>query len=241
VSDQKAVTPFRFVGCLELREMLGRKAADVQQLMTIVEEAPLDSIYYHTHSYFLRHEYAPTLFPSDFATWAAISVRDRVLSERLGLIDPFEFPDLESLRGQIASTIDDHLKTLWNVPRLIHGEPFEFVRSHIIEVDLELAAGSLKEFRDLLSAVDRSALFNHICEAKNRKGRRTNDFVTWVGTEIGLNLSNLAEQILAIQPIGLTLEGIRARMLSVLDPWLARTESESAQPSAVSFQPEADR
>ncbi len=222
MGDRKAATPFRFIGCLELREMLGRKAADVQQLMVAIEDAPLDSIYYHTHSYFLRNEYAPTLFPSDFATWAAVSVRDRVLSERLGLIDPFEFKDVESLRAQIVSTIDDHLKSLWNVPRLIHGEPFEFIRSHIIEVDLELSAGSLKEFRDQLSTVDRSALFNHICEAKIRKGRRSGDFITWIGSDLGLSLPKLAEQIAAIQPLGLTLEGIRTRNLAVLDAWLAQ-------------------
>ncbi len=190
--------------------------------MTVIEDAPLDSIYYHTHSYFLRNEYGPTLFPSDFATWAAVSVRDRVLSERLGFIDPFEFKDVESLRAQIVSTIDDHLKSLWNVPRLIHGEPFEFIRSHIIEVDLELSAGSLKEFRDQLSTVDRSALFNHICEAKIRKGRRSGDFITWIGSDLGLSLPKLAEQIAAIQPLGLTLEGIRARTLAILDAWLAQ-------------------
>ena len=224
MSDRKAATPFRFIGCLELREMLGRKAADVQQLMAVIEEAPLDSIYYHTHSYFLRYEYGPSLFPNDFATWAAVSVRDRLLSERLGLIDPFEFRDLESLRSQIVSTIDDHLKSLWNVPRLIHGEPFEFIRSHIIEVDLELSAGSLKEFRDQLSTVDRSALFNHICEAKIRKGRRSGDFITWIDSDQGLFLPKLAQQVAAIQPLGLTLEGIRARTLAVLDPWIAGAE-----------------
>ena len=227
MSDRKAVTPFHFIGCLELREMLGRKAADIQQLMTVIEEAPLDSIYYHTHSYFLRHEYGPTLFPNDFATWAAVSVRDRVLCERLGLIDPFEFKDLESLRAQIVSTIDDHLKSLWNVPRLIHGEPFEFIRSHIIEVDLELSAGSLKEFRDQLSTVDRSALFNHICEAKIRKGRRSGDFITWIASDQGLSLPKLADRIGSIQPLGLTLEGIRARTLAVLDAWLAQAEQET--------------
>lgn len=222
MGDQKAATPFYFVGCVELREMLGRKAADVEQLMQGIEEAPLDSIYYHTHSYFLRYEYGPGLFPNDFATWAAISVRDRVLSERLGLIDPFEFKDLESLRAEIVSTIDDHLKRLWSVPRVIQGEPFEFIRSHVIEVDLELTANSLKEFRDLLATVDRSALFNHICEAKIRKGRRSNDFIAWIGSETGLNLPKLAEQVGAIQPIGLTLEGIRSRTLAILDKWLAQ-------------------
>jgi hypothetical protein len=162
------------------------------------------------------------LFPNDFATWVAVSVRDRVLSERLGLIDPFEFRDVEALRAQIVSTIDDHLQSLWNVPRVMHGDPFEFVSSHIIEVDLELSAKSLEEFRDHLATVDRSVLFNHICEAKIRKGRHSGDFILWIGSESGLNLPDLAAQVAAIQPMGLTLEGIRARTLEVLDRYIAR-------------------
>ena len=225
MGNHKAVTPFHFVGCVELREALARKAADIEQLMRGIEEAPLDSIYYHTHSYFLRHEYEPSLFSSDFATWVAVFVRDRVLSERLGLIDPFEYRDLESLRGEIVSTIDEHLTHLWKVPRVVHGEQFEFVRSHIIEVDLEVSAGTLKEFRDLLSCIDRSALFNHLCEAKIRKGRRSNDFVAWINSDTGLNLPALAAAVSAIQPLGLTLEGIRARNLAVLDDWLAKTDA----------------
>ena len=220
VLDHKATTPFHFIGCIELREMLGRKAADVQQLMAAIEEVPLDSIYYHTHSYFLRYEHGPTLLPNDFATWAAISVRDRALSERLGLIDPFEFRDLESLRNEAVSIIDDHLKSLWNVPRLIHGEPFEFIRSHIIEVDLAMIANSLREFRDLLASLDRSSLFIHICEARMRKGRRAGDFVSWIESETGLGLPELAGRMATIQPLGLSLEGIRSRMLAVLDDWL---------------------
>ena len=222
MNPRPSPAPFQFVGCVELREMLGRKAADVQQLMEGIEEVPADSIYYHTHSYFLRYEYGPTLFPNDFATWVAVSVRDRVLSERLGLIDPFEFRDVEALRAQIVSTIDDHLQSLWNVPRVMHGDPFEFVSSHIIEVDLELTARSLEEFRDHLATVDRSVLFNHICEAKIRKGRHSGDFILWIGSESGLNLPDLAAQVAAIQPMGLTLEGIRARTLEVLDRYIAR-------------------
>ncbi len=212
--------------------MLGRKAADIQQLMNAIEEVPADSIYYHTHSYFLRYEAGPTLFPSDFATWAAVSVRDRILSERLGLIDPFEFRDLEALRAEIVATIDAHLTSLWNVPRVIHGEPFEFVSSHILEVDLELSANSLSEFRELLSCVDRSALFNHICEAKIRKGRKGGDFVIWIGSPEGLNLPDLATRLAAIQPIGLTLEGIRGRMLTLVDDYLTQTLSQTAVASS---------
>src|SRR5262249_56544173 len=78
------------MACWELREMLGRRAADVQELLDGLEEVPLDSIYFHTHSYFLRHPYISGPYPNDFANWAAIQLRDRVLGERLAVIYPLE-------------------------------------------------------------------------------------------------------------------------------------------------------
>jgi len=38
--------------CIEIKELLGKKADDEQELLELIEEVPLDSIYYHTHSYF---------------------------------------------------------------------------------------------------------------------------------------------------------------------------------------------
>jgi hypothetical protein len=76
---------FLFTGCWELREMVGRSARDEQQLLEAIEEIPLDSLSYHTQSFFLRHKYIAGPYPNDFATWAAIQVRDRVLGEKLGI------------------------------------------------------------------------------------------------------------------------------------------------------------
>ena len=87
MTKEKVERPFLFVGCWELREMLGRSARDEQQLLEAIEEVPSDSIYYHTHSFFLRHKYIAGPYPNDFATWAAIQVRDRVLGEKLGIHD----------------------------------------------------------------------------------------------------------------------------------------------------------
>jgi hypothetical protein len=88
MANRRAEHPFVFVGCWELREMLGRSARDERQLLEAIEEVPLDSIYYHTHSFMLRHKYIAGPYPNDFATWAAIQVRDRVLGEKLGILSP---------------------------------------------------------------------------------------------------------------------------------------------------------
>lgn len=43
---------FSFMGCIEIKELLGKKADDERELLELIEEAPRDSIYYHTHSFF---------------------------------------------------------------------------------------------------------------------------------------------------------------------------------------------
>ena len=48
---------FRFTGCSELHEILGKTAEDERRLVELIEEVPLDSIYFHTPRYFLRHSY----------------------------------------------------------------------------------------------------------------------------------------------------------------------------------------
>lgn len=75
------------------------------------------SIYYHTHTYFLRHSHVEQLYPNDFAQWVAMEVRDHILGERLAVVDPFEFTGLESLREEFISVIDDHLSRTTIVPR----------------------------------------------------------------------------------------------------------------------------
>src|SRR5512135_3223222 len=109
MDHRTAEYPFVFVGCWELREMLGRSARDERQLLEAIEEIPLDSIYYHTHSFFLRHQYIAGPYPNDFATWVAVQVRDHVLGEKLGILDPFDYENLDALRIEIVNIIEDHL------------------------------------------------------------------------------------------------------------------------------------
>jgi hypothetical protein len=130
----EAKNPFQFMACWELREMLGRRAADAQELLDGLDEVPLDSIYFHTHSYFLRHPYIAGPYPNDFANWAAIQLRDRVLGERLAVIDPSEVGDLEGLRNELVTIIDDHLSHVGYVPRVVYGELFFFMQSRILAV-----------------------------------------------------------------------------------------------------------
>ncbi len=215
MTSKKAEHPFVFVGCWELREMLGRSARDEQQLLEAIEEIPLDSIYYHTHSFFLRHKYIAGPYPNDFATWAAIQVRDRVLGEKLGILDPFEFDNLEALRIEIVAILEEHLSQFQITPRVTYGEPFYFMQSRIIEVPTDLQAWTLTEFREDLAMVDVGSIYYHTFEAIVRLGRKKNDFARWI--EDQLYLPGLAQKLSQIDPYMTSLEGIRHRMIQLCD------------------------
>ena len=91
----REASPFAFVGCIELREILGHRARDERELMEKLEQVPPGSVYYHTHSVFLRHPRMTHAYPNDFANWVATHIRDQVLAERLSVVDPFQFSNLE--------------------------------------------------------------------------------------------------------------------------------------------------
>jgi hypothetical protein len=210
-----ATDPFRFIGCVELRQSLDPRATDERELLDRLEDVPSGSIFYHTHGYFLRHRPITTAYGNDFAAWVAVHVRDQVLAERLAVINPFEFASLEALREELLSVVNDHLVRLSVVPRVEFGEVFHFQQSHIVEVPLGPAAATLAEFRQALAEVDASSIYYHMVEARARLGRRSGDFAEWLRSSLGMTA--LAEKIERIDAYMTSLERVRARVLALVD------------------------
>ncbi|NGZ96466.1 MAG: hypothetical protein CV089_10125 [Nitrospira sp. WS110] len=212
---------FRFLGCSEIQEILGKQAEDERTLAELLEEVPLDSIYFHTHSFFLRHRFIERTYPNDFAEWVGEQVRDHVLAERLSVVDPFEYPSLEALREELISLIDDHLSGLATVPRAGFGAPFYFSRSRILEVPTGLEVRTLREFRAAISDVDVSVIYFHVFESHLRLQREENDFSAWI--RHGLKLTELADRMRALNPYLGSLERLRSNLLNMCDDQLARS------------------
>lgn len=222
-----AAQPFAFVGCIELREILGHRARDERELMEELERVPVGSVYYHTHGVFLRHPQLTRAYPNDFANWVAAHIRDQVLAERLSVVDPFQFSGLEELREELISILEDHVSALQPVPRVVFGEPFFFVQSHLLQVSTGFAARTLDEFRRVLAVVDASTIYFHVLDARARRGVTGGDLAHWIETQLGLPA--LAEQIGRINPYPGGLEQIRAEVLRLVDAELGRRATAGEQ------------
>jgi hypothetical protein len=218
---------FRFIGCSEIQEILGKQAEDERQLAELLEEVPLDSVYFHTHSYFLRTRFIERAYPNDFAEWAGEQVRDHVLAEQLCVVDPFDFASLDALRDELISMIDSHLSGMGTVPRVGFGTPFYFSRSRILEVPTGLEVRTLREFRDAISEVDVSAIYFHVFEAHLRLQRDENDFSAWIRGS--LKLPELADRMQALNPYLGSLERLRSSLLNMCDDYLSKSEQVKGQ------------
>jgi len=217
MGEGPAHTSFRFVSCHGLQQMLGRVARDELELLQHLEEAPIESIHHHTHAYFLRHPYLAGAYPNDFATWAAIQVRDRVLGERLAIIDPFDFTDLEALRNALTSIIDDHLTHTPTVPRVVYGEPFYFMTTRLFEIPTTLEARTLREFREGLARAEVAVVYYHLFEAPRRRRPTFDAWLEQVGE------TSAAEEVRRLHPYASDLEGLRRRVLMLCDESLRRS------------------
>ena len=202
---------FEFKGCIEIKELLGKKADDELKLLELIEEVPIDSIYYHIHSYFLRHRYITEPYPNDFANWAAIQVRDRVLGEKLASVTSERFKSLEDIRLELADIIDNHLSTIHTIPFVVYGQPFYFMKSRIIEITTDVSVTSFQEFKEALKTIDISAIYNHIFEASLRIRKGRSDFSIWF--EEALGKKELASKIELVDSYMYSLEGLRKRLL----------------------------
>lgn len=209
-----AVEPLVLLGCNELIEMTGARARDVGELLDGVAEAPLASIFHHTHGFLLGHRFTAPKFINQFAKWAYRELHAQALAERLSAIDPQDFPDLEDLRWEIVRLLDEYVREAHIVPRVVHGQPFHFLRSWLQTVPTGAEAHDLPGLRRAIASSDASAIYYHLIEARRSLQRPGGSLAAWIRDH--LEMPDLARRVASIDTFMYSLEDLRVRLLEVL-------------------------
>lgn len=213
----KAKEPFIFYTRFNLQELTGLKAFSLEQLLRLIKDVPGSSIYHHTHRFVEKHQYLSLEPPNDFACWVDGVLGEKTLGEILAGIDTVQFPTIHDLRMTIVATLEEYInehpksKKRFAEP----GAEFHFIKSVSVIVPTHYQADSLEMFIKLLQKVSISSIYFHMFEARLRLERKTNDFSWWLETSI-LN-KPLADKIARLDPYTFNLEGLRARLIGILE------------------------
>ncbi len=213
--------PFCFFTRLNLVELTGIKAKNVEEFLESIKRVPGSVIYHHTHHFLQQHLYLSPEPPNDFAYWLSSVLQDVRLGEQVASIDTCEYSKIRDLRRVIIDKIESHMKSGNYTPRNVFpGMEFYFFKSISFILPTEKEAHNLHEFRDVLKDITIHSIYLHMFESRLRLGRGTNDFSFWI--EKNLEEKVLAEEIAAIDPYTHTLEGLRKRLINIINKHLRR-------------------
>jgi hypothetical protein len=196
--------------------LTGLRAGNLREFLDHVRRVGLDVIQHHLRRTALNHRFDVWDYPNDFAQWAARSLQDLALAEKLAALDPYALRDLAQAREAIVEIVEAHLDALPTVPWVRPGFEFHFASGHFIALPGEREVWTLAEMREALAQIPLSSIFYHFHEARLRgPADDMDDFSRWIESEFGEH--PIARALHRIDFYFYSLEDLRQRIVSVFD------------------------
>ncbi len=159
--------PFAVKDCALISIGTGERAQNLRELRDRILTTQPGSIYHHFWGGLLRPSFDDPEYQNDFAAWAGRGLHDTRLAERLSLIDPSEFQDLEALRRELVEVVEERLEETEMVPWAKSDHQFYFVRSQIVVFDMSIRITNVEEWAALPG--EHHFLSFHRCAAPYRE------------------------------------------------------------------------
>jgi Family of unknown function (DUF5752) len=206
--------PFAVKDCALIAISTGINAQNLRELRDRLESIHPGCIYYHFWGGLLRPFFDEPEFMNDFAAWSWRSLHDRRLAERLALIDPTRFKEIEDLRRWLIEVIEERLDEIDYIPWARTGHQFHFTRSQIVVFDTHARIEFPKELQERIPRMSLGSIFYHFIDARRRTDHGNDDFSQWL-LSLGGEYAELAGTIAAIDPYFTTLAALRNELHAV--------------------------
>lgn len=191
--------PFSIKDCALVALATGKRARLLQEFRRELFDIEATSIYHHFWGGLLQPRFEEREYNNDFAAWVRHGVHDTVLAERLAMLDPIRFPDLEALRHEIIEVIDARLDEADELFWIRATQQFEFIRSQIVVFDTEKRLHRPSELAPAIAAMSTSSVFYHFIDARRRTSNRHDDFSDWLAGW-GEEFATLRDTLMSIDP-----------------------------------------
>ncbi len=210
--------PFRIKDCALVTISTGASAQNLREFCQLLQRVPVESIYSHFYEGLLRFSFDDPEFRNDFAQWAKRALHDSVLAERLGIIDPHDYPTLEHLREALVEIVEDRLYETRYIPWARRGEEFYFLVSQTVVFDTGLVARSPRQLAQLIPRLSPSSIYYHFIEARRRLENKMDDFTFWLQS-FGDEYQELVQRLSEIEYYFCSLSELRDRLARAFAPW----------------------
>jgi hypothetical protein len=209
---------FQFRSSASLEKLTGRKAQTLAELLHLIRTCTESSIFYHTFSAFLKMREVRVPSNSDFALWVYLNLGEKALAEKMMAVDFAEHNTVESLRTRLADIVESYQAFRPMAFERTANEPFYLHDVQRFVYLTDKFAYDVKSFRELLPTISLYSLYYHFIESRVETKLQTDDFSNWI--EKSLQLPELANRIRGIDINAYTLDGLRSRMMQLIDEYM---------------------
>jgi len=210
---EEIIEPFEFKQCISILKSTGRKAKNLRELRDVITVISEECIFHHTYQYFLKGHILE--YTNDFAHWAGESLEERSLAEHLSNIDPYDFKNIQDMRGRLLNVIDEYLKNFPEPRQATPGDEFYFNETVTFIFPVGIRIKNLAEFLTAIKYVDPGSIYYHFYEARIRLGSGVDDFSQWIEDYFGKK--ELAANIRNIDPFMHSIEEIRIHIAKAVE------------------------
>jgi hypothetical protein len=216
-----ATRDFAIKDCALTAIATGRRAQNLRELRGQLLTVHPGSIYYHFWGGLLRPSFVEPEYNNDFAAWSYHALHDSILTERLAVIDPTDFVNLEDLRQELIEVIEERLDEIESVPWSKIDQQFHFIRSQIVVIDTHHTVHEPRDLDAIIPTLPVSSIFYHFIDARRRTEGNTDDFRAWLVGFSG-DYDELSRRIAEIDPYFSSLTELREQLSSIFHDFFSR-------------------
>jgi hypothetical protein len=194
----------------------GKRAQNLRELRDHLIGIHPGCIYYHFWGGLLRPHFEDPEYNNDFAAWARHALHDARLAERLGVIDPADYPLMEGLRQELIEIVEERLEEseyqTWAHP----DQQFHFVRAQTVSFDTGRRLTRPAELATVVPQLSLGSIFYHFIDARRREPQGVDDFRAWL-EQYGEGYDELRRRLAEVDPYFVNLTELRDELT-----WLLR-------------------
>jgi len=206
---------FKLRDCAFIPVATGLRAQTLSELRDRLTTIPAASIYFHFWGRFLAAEFKNTEYHNDFAFWAHNALHDEFLAERLSILDPSDYENIELLRDDLIDIVSTRLDELEYLPIAKRENQFHFVLSKMIVFDTVHLINHPHELIRIIESAPNTSIFYHVIDARARNPDSSDDFSNWLKA-FGDEYRPLIDDLQKIDPYFLNMHDLKKQYIRVI-------------------------
>lgn len=173
----------------------------------------------------MRAQFDEPEYNNDFASWVYRALHDKPLAERLSVVIPADFDDLEGLRQELLDLIYERLDEKEAMSWTQADQEFHFQRGQMVIFDSGQRFTTPTDLIPHLDSLSSGAIYYHFIDARTRTEQRTNDFSVWL-SDFGDVYRDLAANLNSFDPYFSSLKEIRQQVTRIFSTYFSEGSHE---------------